>query len=208
MSASRPKASKPIPKPRPLIVEKPEPPRDTTPIPKPVKQLKAGGRAEKSVSKGAKSKIASGDTRAKGKGRVGEYALLEGSRRLRRTAPATPASRKSGTAAEPQAISSDEDDFEEVPIPITPAARSVAGTNASAGPSSPYPNRGTPTATTPGTNLTAHNTPAPTTAGETDEDPYAEDDESAVEGDGVIRLEIGGETPEEKAKRIAMALRK
>lgn len=89
-------------------------------------------------------------------------------------------------------------------MPTTPAARS----NATAGPSSPYP--GTPT--TPGTNLTAATTPGGgTTAGDTDADPYGDDEDdedSGEDGDGVIRLEIGGETPEEKAKRIALATRK
>lgn len=113
-----------------------------------------------------------------------------------------------GTASEPEVLSSGDssDDFEEVPIPTTPGARAKSQ-NASAGPSSPYPYSAA-TPTTPGTNVTARNTPAATTAGETDEDPYAEDDDEEEEGDGVIRLEIGGETPEEKAKRIALALRK
>jgi hypothetical protein len=94
-------------------------------------------------------------------------------------------------------------------MPATPGDISRARTksaNASAGPSSPYP---TSQPGTPHTNRTARTTPAATTAGETDEDPYAEDDdEKSEDGDGVIRLEIGGETPEEKAKRIALALRK
>lgn len=117
--------------------------------------------------------------------------------------------RAGGTATDPEVLSSDDesDDFEEVAIPTTPGSR-VKSANASAGPSSPYPYSRTGTPNTPGTNLTAANTPAPTTAGETDEDPYAEDEESGDEGGGVIRLEIGGETPEEKAKRIALALRK
>ena len=93
----------------------------------------------------------------------------------------------------------EEDDLVEVPIP------SVAG------PSSPYP--GTPT--TPG-NLTKPTTPATgTTAPSIDDDcaGYGEGDDGNEEGTqgteaGVIRLEIGGELPEDRAKRISMAMRK
>jgi hypothetical protein len=61
--------------------------------------------------------------------------------------------------------------------------------------------------TTPGTAGTV------TTAPSVDDDfGYADDagesSSSEKEGDEVIRVEIGGETPEEKAKRIALALRK
>ncbi|WVQ65333.1 uncharacterized protein L199_003509 [Kwoniella botswanensis] len=98
-------------------------------------------------------------------------------------------------------ITSDEDneddDFEEVPIP------SVAG------PSSPYP--GTPT--TNG-NITAGTTPRTNTSAPSidyDLEGYGGDSDAESgegEDDGVIHLEIGGETAEEKAKRIALALRK
>ncbi|WWC88411.1 uncharacterized protein L201_003322 [Kwoniella dendrophila CBS 6074] len=99
-----------------------------------------------------------------------------------------------------QTISSDdedeEEDFEEVPIP------------SAAGPSSPYP--GTPNTTG---NITAGNTPGTnTTAPSIDYDleGYGDSDDESGDGenDGVIHLEIGGETAEEKAKRIALALRK
>jgi hypothetical protein len=91
----------------------------------------------------------------------------------------------------------EEDDFEEVPIP--------------SGPSSPYPD--TPGS---GTNVTRHTTPGTVTTAPSVDDNFGDrDDEgessasgSGTEGDGVIRVEIGGETPEEKAKRIALALRK
>lgn len=96
--------------------------------------------------------------------------------------------------------SSDEDeDFEEVPIPAV------------AGPSSPYP--GAPT--TPGTNLTHAGTPGTITTAPSVDDDYGGYGEDGSEGeeeggseDGVIRLEIGGETPDARAKRIALALRK
>ncbi|OCF37288.1 hypothetical protein I316_01197 [Kwoniella heveanensis BCC8398] len=113
---------------------------------------------------------------------------------------------KAPPPSEPITISSDgdeedeDDDFEEVPIP------------SAAGPSSPYP--GTPT--TPGTNLTHGTTPGTvTTAPSIDDDfgGYGEEsggDDSADENDedGVIHLELGGETAEDKAKRIALAMRK
>ncbi|WVW84955.1 hypothetical protein I302_106991 [Kwoniella bestiolae CBS 10118] len=91
----------------------------------------------------------------------------------------------------------EDDDFEEVPIP------------SAAGPSSPYP-------VTPTTNghITAGTTPGTaTTAPSIDYDLEGydrdSDDESGEgEDDGVIHLEIGGETAEEKAKRIALAMRK
>jgi hypothetical protein len=83
----------------------------------------------------------------------------------------------------------DEDDFEEVAIP---------------GASTPVtPARGQSVATdTPGTN---------TTAPSIDDDFEGYGDEEEQEGgekDDVIRLEIGGENEEEKAKRIALAMRK
>lgn len=91
----------------------------------------------------------------------------------------------------------DEDDFEEVPIP-----------NATAGPSS---QPGTPSSAirpgldvdTPGTNTTAPSV-------DDDFEEFAEDDEEAEEGggDGIIRVELGGESAEAKAKRIALALRR
>lgn len=92
----------------------------------------------------------------------------------------------------------DEDDLEEVPIPL-------------AGPSSPYP--GTPT--TQGTNLTrATNTPGTIDTGDdSDEDEagvYSDghDINTGEEVAGVLTLEIGGETPEERERRIALAMRK
>jgi xeroderma pigmentosum group C-complementing protein len=49
-----------------------------------------------------------------------------------------------------------------------------------------------------------------TTAPSIDDDyaGYGEEEGDEDADDGVIRLEIGGETAEEKAKRIAFALRK
>jgi hypothetical protein len=86
----------------------------------------------------------------------------------------------------------DEEDFEEVPIP-------------SAGPSSPFP--GTPQ--TAGTIRTAEGTPGTLTSAPSIDDDYAGYGESSEgEEEEVIRLEIGGETEEEKAKRIALAMRK
>ncbi|ODN81917.1 hypothetical protein L202_02261 [Cryptococcus amylolentus CBS 6039] len=85
-----------------------------------------------------------------------------------------------------QVISSDDDeedeDLEEVPIPTAP--------------SSPYPN--TPISQPTGTST-------PLVGEHAAED---EDDEDEEEDDGVIHLEIGGETAEEKAKRIALMNRK
>ncbi|WWC71011.1 uncharacterized protein I206_104964 [Kwoniella pini CBS 10737] len=91
----------------------------------------------------------------------------------------------------------EDDEFEEVAIP------SIAG------PSSPYP--GTPNT---GGNITAGTTPGTNTTAPSidyDLDGYGEgsgDESAEEEEDGVIHLEIGGETAEEKAKRIALALRK
>jgi xeroderma pigmentosum group C-complementing protein len=87
----------------------------------------------------------------------------------------------------------EDEELEEVPIP--------------SGPSSPYP--GPPH--TPGTttNPTAGTTPGTATTAPSVDDEYAEYGESSSsEGNEVIRLEIGGETEEEKARRIALALRK
>lgn len=84
----------------------------------------------------------------------------------------------------------DEDDFEEVAIPgastpVTPARGQSVATN------------------TPGTNTTAPSI-------DDDFDGYGdeEEEEEGGEKDDVIRLEIGGENDEEKAKRIALAMRK
>ncbi len=73
-----------------------------------------------------------------------------------------------------------------------------------AGPSSPYP--GTPR---PGI-LTHGGTPGTVTTAPSVDDDYAGygEERSGAEEDEVIRLEIGGETAEERAKRIALALRK
>lgn len=89
----------------------------------------------------------------------------------------------------------EDDEMEEVAIP------------GEAGPSSPY-------STTPQTGGTAMTgTPGTVgTPGSIDEayGGYGEgsDEEEGEADDGVIRLEFGGETPEEKAKRIALAMRK
>jgi hypothetical protein len=87
----------------------------------------------------------------------------------------------------------DEDDFEEVAIPdqagpssapTTPAGHLVSAVN------------------TPGTNTTAPSI-------DDDFEGFGEDDdEEGEKQDEVIRLEIGGENEEEKAKRIALAMRK
>lgn len=226
MSASRPKLAKPKAKPKPFHVEKPDleiAGRSTTSSPAasgPSAKVKKSGAAgsvkkPKNVALGggttsavARRNVASSSTTAgKGKGRAGmscPKSLLIVQRLIY---PAPRPTRPAGTASEPEVLSSSDDDFEEVPIPTTPGGR-IKSANASAGPSSPYPYSHPGTPNTPGTNMTARTSPAPTTAGETEEDPYAEDDESADEGDGVIRLEIGGETEEQKAKRIALALRK
>ncbi|WVQ84392.1 hypothetical protein IAT38_006544 [Cryptococcus sp. DSM 104549] len=102
--------------------------------------------------------------------------------------PETPISVSSGSPS--VRADDDEDDFEEVPIP------------ASAGPSSPFP-------TTPGTNGTHGTRTAPGSVDPAGNDEEEEDEsDEEEEGDGVIHLEIGGETAEEKAKRIALAMRK
>ena len=79
-----------------------------------------------------------------------------------------------------------------------------------AGPSSPRAQ----TPNTPATNLT-RGTPAGTiTSAPSVDDDYAGYDEGGSDredgsgDDGVIRVEFGGETPEQRAKRIALALRK
>lgn len=93
----------------------------------------------------------------------------------------------------------DEDDFEEVPIPSD-----VAGPSSQPGtPGSSIRHR--TDVDTPGTNTTAPSI-------DDDFEGYGEE-EDGEEGeeqgdDGVIRVELGGETEEEKAKRIALALRK
>lgn len=72
------------------------------------------------------------------------------------------------------------------------------------GASSPFP--GTPVSR--GTAITAATTPGDMTA-ESGAEGYGEyDEDESEEDEGVIRVEIGGETPEEKAKRIALSLRK
>ncbi len=76
-----------------------------------------------------------------------------------------------------------------------------------AGPSSPYP--GTPR--TPGTRATTPGTVTTAPSVDDDYEGYGEEGsggEREEVQDGVIRLEIGGETPEQRAKRIALALRK
>lgn len=84
----------------------------------------------------------------------------------------------------------DEDDFEEVAIP---------------GASTPItPGRQGSVVNTPGTNTTAPSI-------DDNFDGYGDEEEEGEEGgekDDVIRLEIGGENEEEKAKRIALAMRK
>ena len=92
----------------------------------------------------------------------------------------------------------EDEDFEEVPIP------------SAADQSSPY--AGTPA--TPGTYPSQGRTASIPTSPRTMDDEYAgydaeQDDEEENHGqDDGIRLEIGGESPEERAKRIAFALRK
>ncbi|WVF68799.1 hypothetical protein IAT40_003571 [Kwoniella sp. CBS 6097] len=188
MSASRPKSSKVIQRPPTITVPKQKPKATAAATPKtrrppaPVSgNITPDNAVRRAPPSGPRSEATSSVGKAKGKGKA--------------KAP----------LSEPITISSDEDedeedDFEEVPIP------------SAAGPSSPYP--GTPT--TPGTNLTHATTPGTvTTAPSIDDDfgGYGEgsgmDDDSADEkDDGVIHLEIGGETAEEKAKRIALAMRK
>lgn len=90
----------------------------------------------------------------------------------------------------------EDDEFEEVPIPA--AAPVTPGGTAS------YP--GTPASR--GTALTGATTPADLTAESGAEGYEGYDVDESEEDDGVIRVEIGGETPEEKAKRVAIALRK
>lgn len=85
----------------------------------------------------------------------------------------------------------EDDEFEEVAIPI-------------AGPST-VPG-------TPGTPMTPYSMSTPNVNGTSvavsdDEHGYM-DEEEEEEEEQVIRLEIGGETPEEKAKRLALAMRK
>ncbi|CAD6566755.1 MAG: hypothetical protein TREMPRED_002955 [Tremellales sp. Tagirdzhanova-0007] len=130
-----------------------------------------------------------------------------GSNAKRRTAPKPPRSllvdgKAPALNIEPIVVASmsenEDEDFEEVPIP------------SAANPSSPYV--GTPTTT--GRNPSQGHTASLPTSPFSVNDDYAgyddqQDDENEDEGqDDVIRLEIGGETPEEKAKRIAFALRK
>jgi hypothetical protein len=87
----------------------------------------------------------------------------------------------------------DEDDFEEVAIPGQGGPSSAPTT----------PARHQSVATdTPGTNTTA-----PSIDDNFDGFDEGEEDD-AGKGDEVIRLEIGGENEEEKAKRIALAMRK
>ena len=65
---------------------------------------------------------------------------------------------------------------------------------------------------TPGGGLSAANTPGTNTTAPSVDDDYAgygeDDDEDEKEDSGVIRVEFGGETPEEKARRIMLELRK
>lgn len=90
----------------------------------------------------------------------------------------------------------DEDDFEEVAIPGQGGPSSAPTT----------PARHQSVATdTPGTGT---NTTAPSIDDNFDGFDDEEEEEDAGKGDEVIRLEIGGENEEEKAKRIALAMRK
>lgn len=103
-----------------------------------------------------------------------------------------------GTSSKPVSIPSsgeedEEDDFEEVAIP-------------SAGPSTAPGTPGTPGRAVTGVSTPGTNTTAPSI--DDDYAGYGEEEDEEKEDDGVIRLEFGGETPEEKAKRIALALRK
>jgi len=86
----------------------------------------------------------------------------------------------------------DEDDFEEVAIP------------GASTPITPGTGRQGSVMDTPGTNTTAPSI-------DDNFDGYGDEEEEGEEGgekDDVIRLEIGGENEEEKAKRIALAMRK
>ncbi|KAK8858825.1 hypothetical protein IAR55_003055 [Kwoniella newhampshirensis] len=187
MSASRPKSSKVIRKPPTLV-------QPSAPVVTPKKDRPTGAYGRPTATGGVRNGVKSAVPQAfraevtssteKGKGRVSH-------------APSS----VTGSSRPPSETSIDEEDeFEEVPIPD------------SAGPSSPYPGPGTPT--TPGTNLTHGTTPggSVTTAPSVDDNfnGYGDDEsgEGSEEDDGVIHLEIGGETAEEKAKRIALALRK
>ena len=93
----------------------------------------------------------------------------------------------------------DEDELEEVEIP----AATEGSSTRHATPATPH-TLGSTTMETPGALTTDIDT-----GGEEHYD-YADldDDEETGEPEPVIQLEIGGETPEEKAKRIAMAMRK
>lgn len=89
----------------------------------------------------------------------------------------------------------DEDDFEEVAIP----GQGQGGP--SSAPTTPA-RQGSVAIDTPGTNTTAPSI-------DDNFDGFDEEEEDdAGKGDEVIRLEIGGENDEEKAKRIALAMRK
>ncbi|WVQ96321.1 hypothetical protein IAU59_003425 [Kwoniella sp. CBS 9459] len=186
MSASRPKSSKVIQRPPTITLPK-QKPKGLATTPKTKRPLVSenvtpnNNAIRRAPTSGPRSEITSSLEKGKGKAKP---------------PPSEPITISSSDEDE----GDEEDDFEEVPIP------------SAAGPSSPYP--GTPT--TPGTNLTHGTTPGTvTTAPSIDDDfgGYGEgsglDEDSADEkDDGVIHLEIGGETAEEKAKRIAFAMRK
>lgn len=79
----------------------------------------------------------------------------------------------------------DEDEFEEVEIPVAAGSASMPGT----------PTSGTPA-------------DVGTSAAAGDGGGGYSDSDSEEDANQVIRLEIGGETEEQKAKRIALAMRK
>ena len=87
----------------------------------------------------------------------------------------------------------EEDDFEEVPIP-----------GPSSGPNTPGSSvRPRTDVDTPGTN-----TPAPSVDDDFEGYGDEEDEEDDGKKDDIIRVEFGGENEEEKARRIALAMRK
>lgn len=93
----------------------------------------------------------------------------------------------------------DEDEFEEVEIPAGQAGPSSGPNTPGTGGS----RQQSVAVDTPGTNTTAPSI-------DDDFDGFGDDDEEegGEQDDGVIRVEFGGENEEEKAKRIALAMRK
>ncbi|KAK4687165.1 xeroderma pigmentosum group C-complementing protein, partial [Tremellales sp. Uapishka_1] len=116
----------------------------------------------------------------------------KGKGKSRAALPTTP--RSDAISVHSSASSDEDDDFEEVPVPDLRTSMSAPGTPTTPG--------SVLNATTPGTMTTAPSI-------DNDYEGYGEGgSEEEAEEDGVIRLEFGGETAEEKAKRIALAMRK